>query len=146
MAETGVRNDPYLAFRFEVRIDDLALGGFQSCTGLQLDTDVQEYPEGGLNSYILKFPTRTKQTNITLKRGIVDRTIWDWYYGLTVGGVQLRNGSIAARDESGSSVVMEWQFKRAFPVKWLGPELNASQSAVAVETFEICHQGLERRR
>ena len=34
----------------------------------------------------------------------------------------------------------------AFPCKWIGPDLNAPQSAVAVETLELCHQGLERRR
>jgi len=146
MAETGARNDPFLAFRFEVRLDDLAVGGFSECSGLQLETEVHDYAEGGLNTHVRKFPTRTKQINITLKRGIVDRELWDWYYALTQGEVRFRNGSIIVRDPSGAQVVMEWQFRRAFPCKWIGPDLNATQSSVAVETLELCHQGLERRR
>jgi phage tail-like protein len=144
MAETGSRNDPYFAFRFEVQFDDIAVGGFSECSGLQLETEVFDYDEGGLNTHVRKFVTRTKQTNLTLKRGIVDRVMWDWYYDLTRGDIRFRNGSVVVRDPSGDNVVMEWQFRDAFPSKWLGPELNATQNSVAIETLEICHQGLER--
>ena len=145
MGSTGDRKDPFAAFRFEIKFDDLAAGGFSECSGMQLETEVQDYPEGGLNDVLRKFPTRTKQTNITLKHGIVDRAVWDWYYGLTQGTVRLRSGSILVRDPSGERVVMEWQFRRAFLCKWVGPDLNATQNSVAVETLELCHQGLERR-
>jgi phage tail-like protein len=145
MAETGNRNDPFPGFRFEVRLDDMPAAGFSECSGLQLDTEIYDYNEGGLNSYVLKFPVRTKQTNIVLKRGIVDRTMWDWYYALTLGTIRFRNGSILVRDPAGQSVVMEWQFRNAFPCKWHGPDLNATQNAIAVETVELCHQGLERQ-
>jgi phage tail-like protein len=145
MAVTSDRQDPFFAFRFEVKIDDLPVAGFSNCTGLQTDTDVLDYPEGGLNTHILKFPGRTKQANLVLKRGIVDRKIWDWYYNLTQGTVTFHNGSIVVRDPSGAQVVMEWQFSRAFPTKWTGPELNATASSVAVETLELCHQGLKRK-
>jgi phage tail-like protein len=36
-----------------------------------------------------------------------------------------------------------WFFKKGIPLRWRGPELNATQSAVAVESLEITHQGLE---
>jgi phage tail-like protein len=144
MADTGSRQDPFPAFRFEVKLDDLPVAGFSECTGLHLDTEVQEYTEGGLNSAVRKFPTRTKQSNIVLKRGIVDRVMWDWYFALTQGTVQPKNGSIVVRDPSGQTVVMAWQFREAFPCKWAGPDLNATQNTVAVETMELCHQGLER--
>jgi phage tail-like protein len=146
MANTSDRQDPFLAFRFEIKLDNLPVAGFSECTGLQLETEVQDYPEGGLNSYVRKFPGRIKQTNITLKRGIVDRTIWEWYYDLTQGKVTYRNGSITVRDPSGGQVVMEWRLTRAFPAKWMGPDLHATQNNVAVETLELCHQGLERRQ
>ena len=144
MATSGARNDPFLAFRFEVTLDELSVAGFSDCTGLQLETEVQDYSEGGLNTHLLKFPTRTKQANIVLKRGIVDREMWDWYWQLTQGLVWLRSGTVAVRDPSGGQVVIEWQFRDAFPCKWHGPELNAAQNSVAVETLELCHRGLER--
>jgi phage tail-like protein len=143
MPETGTRTDPYLAFRFEVRIDDLAVGGFSECSGLQLETDVQDFAEGGLNAHSWKFPGRTKQSNITLKRGIVDFNLWNWYYNLTLGNVQQKNGSIVVRDDVGAPA-MEWQFRAAFPNKWNGPQLEATQNNVAVETLELAHQGLVR--
>lgn len=146
MAETGARQDPFLAFRFEVTLDSMSVAGFTDCTGLQLETEVQDYNEGGLNTHLLKFPTRTKQANIVLKRGIVDREMWNWYYQLTQGLTWLRSGTIVVRDPSGEKVVIEWQFRDAFPCKWLGPELNAAQNNVAVETLELCHHGLERIR
>ena len=144
MAETGARNDPFPGFRFEIRLDDMPVAGFSECSGLQLETEVFDYNEGGLNEFVLKFPTRTKQSNLVLKRGIVDKNMWDWYFSLTQGVVRFRNGSVVVRDPSGNTVVMEWQFRRAFPCKWQGPELNATQNSIAVETVELCHQGLER--
>jgi phage tail-like protein len=144
MAESGDRRDPYLAFRFEVRLDSLAVAGFSECSGLQLEIEVQDYPEGGMNTFVRKFPGRVKQTNITLKRGIVDREMWDWYYDLTQGRLTMRNGSVRIRDPANEQIQVEWHFRDAFPCKWVGPDLNASQSNVAIESVEICHQGLER--
>jgi phage tail-like protein len=144
MAKNNERKDPFLAFRFEIKLDDTSVGGFSECSGIQLETEVHDYPEGGQNAYVEKFATRTKQSNITLKRGIVDRDLWDWYYKLIQGEFQFRNGSILVYDPSGSELVMEWQFRQAFPCKWQGPDLNAKQNNVAVEVFELCHHGLKR--
>jgi phage tail-like protein len=127
-------------------LDDLPSGGFSDVTGLQMETEVQDYAEGGLNTHIHKFPGRTKQVNLVLKRGIVDRVLWDWYWDLTRGRVHLRDGGIILRDPTGEQPVMEWHFYQALACKWTGPELNAMQSSIAVETLELCHQGLERRR
>jgi phage tail-like protein len=144
MPQTGQRNDPFLAFRFEVRIGVFPVAGFSDCTGLQLETEVQDYNEGGDNTRVLKFPTRTKQVNLVLKRGIVDRVLWDWYFALTQGFVLKQPGTVIVHDPSGQSDVVVWQFNDAFPCKWMGPELNASQNSVAVETLELCHSGLMR--
>ena len=142
MANT--RKDPFLAFRFEIKLDKQLVGGFSECSGIQLETKVHDYAEGGVNAFVHKFPTRTEQSNITLKRGIVDKKLWDWYYKLTQGEIEFRNSSILVHDPSGGQVVIKWEFERAFPCKWLGPELNAIQNNVAVETLELCHHGLKR--
>jgi phage tail-like protein len=42
-------------------------------------------------------------------------------------------------------VAAEWQVRDAFPCKWIGPDLAAEQSTVAIETVELCHHGLRRR-
>lgn len=144
MAESSSRRDPFLAFRFEVRISGLSLGGFSECTGLGLETEVEEYAEGGLNTHLRKFPGRTKQTNLTLKAGVADRVLHDWYTDLVAGRFERRDGSLLLHEPDGGAVVAQWEFVEAFPSKWTGPDLNATQSAVAVETLEICHEGLRR--
>lgn len=144
MPATSDRQDPIEAFRFEIRIDNLAAGGFSECTGLQIETEVMDYPEGGLNTHIRRFPGRSKQPNLVLKRGIAGRVLHDWYLNLVAGDIQFKNGSILVYDPSGETVEAEWEFESGFPCKWGGPDLNAQQSNVAMESIEICHQGLVR--
>lgn len=140
-------NDPIPAFRFEISLgEDLPVAGFSEVGGLSVELEVQEYAEGGINTHMHKLPGRTKQANLTLKRGIVDRKMWDWFYDITLGKFKSRNGAIRLRDPSGGDVVMEWYIYDAFPVKWSGPELNATQNSVAVESLELAHQGLVRRQ
>ncbi len=147
LAKTGSRDDPFVAFRFDLLFDeDRSYGGFSECSGLNLETQVQDFLEGGCNDHVHKFPTRTVQTNVVLKRGIVDQKLWQWYFDLTQGNVVTRNLTILVNDPAGGDVVMEFRLRQAFPCKWTGPDLNASQSSLAVETMELCHQGLERRQ
>ena len=144
MADT--RQDPFVAFCFEIRLDKQPVGGFSECSGIQLETKVHDYPEGGVNAFVQKFPTRTEQSNITLKRGIVNKELWDWYYKLVQGEIEFRTATILVHDPSGGQEVIKWEFERAFPCKWVGPNLNATQNSVAVETLELCHHGLKRLR
>ena len=144
MADSGSRKDPVPTFRFTVRFDDLPPGGFSDCSGLQMETEVQDFHEGGLNTHTWKFVTRAKQSNLTLKRGIVNKALWDWYQELTQGKMRFRNATILVHDPSGKNDVIEFQVIQAFPVKWVGPELSAAQNNIAVETVEFAHQGLER--
>ena len=54
---------------------------------------------------------------------------------------QLKNGSINVYDPPKKDAVMVWEFKQAFPVEFPGPDLNAQQNNVAVETLELSHPG-----
>jgi phage tail-like protein len=143
MTATDARNDPFVAFLFEIRADDMALGSFSECSGLQLETEFFDYSEGGQNSFLHKLPTLSKQSNVTLKRGVVDSTLWDWYWQLVEGSVQPRNLSIVLNDPGGERE-LEWRLLGALPCKWVGPDLNAAQNNLAVETLELCYQQLQR--
>ncbi|MFF0097522.1 phage tail protein [Streptomyces canus] len=145
MAATASRADPFLAFRFEVRLDDLPVGGFSDCGGLAVETEFFDYPAGGVNDHLLRFPGRSRQANLVLKRGIVDRLLWDWHADLVRGVVRFRNGTVVVRDPSGTVAQLRFEFRRALPVKWTGPELSAGGGQVAVESLEIAHHGLDRR-
>ena len=94
MSELGSRTYPFPGFRFEVRLDAVPVGGFSECGGLRLHTEIQDFAEGGLNTHVHKLPVRITQSDITLRRGVADRVLWDWYAELA-GGVVRREGPAA---------------------------------------------------
>lgn len=138
----SARKDPFVAFRFELRIDAMPPAGFSEVSGLSLQADVHDHVEGGNIAGIHRFPGQIRQGNLTLKRGLADRTLWTWFYGMAGGQVARRNGSVLVFDRAAGQVAMEIQFYRAFPVRWVGPDLNAGQSQIAIETLELAHAGL----
>ena len=141
----GVSGNPYLAFNFLVEIEGLVVGGFSEVTGLQIEVEVQDYREGGLNEYIHKLagPTRYP-SNVVLKHGLTDtETLWSWHQDVTQGIIQRRNGSIVLRDNAGEDK-LRWNFIEAYPVRWVGPDMRAGTAEVGVETLELVHRGLTR--
>jgi phage tail-like protein len=145
-AALGVRMDPYRAFRFHVEIDGLLAGGFTEISGLSLQTEVETVREGGLNEFEHKLPKGTKQTDITLKHGLIDiDLIWDWYRDVVNGTIERKSGSIYLLDETGVPAVC-WDFYDAFPIKWDGPTLNAASNTVATETLVIAHHGIDKSK
>lgn len=139
------RTDPYLACNFLVEIEGLVVAGFSEVTGLQVEIEVEDYREGGLNEYIHKLagPTRYP-SNLVLKRGLVDaETLWKWQQEVSQGRIKRSNGSIVLLDSSGQAK-WRWNFKDAYPVRWTGPELRAGTAEVALETLELVHHGLSK--
>jgi phage tail-like protein len=151
------RNDPLGVFNFCLTLVDSSgvsgalisaaanyqAAGFSECSGLEATVEVLEYKEGGVNDYTHKLPTRASFGNITLKHGVIpiDDDLWSWHNGFVLGSGTRRDGLIILMDESRTPAVV-WKFARGIPTKWVGPALNATQSAVAIESLEIAHEGL----
>lgn len=135
--------DPFITAKFWVEIDGVARAFFDECSGLQVETEVLTYAEGGLNSYTHKLPGRTSIGNLTLKRGVVqDDALWDWYNAVVNGQLTRRTVTILVYDnkvEAQSTPSIAWVLKDALPVKWIGPAFKANENAVAVNQLEfIC--------
>lgn len=139
------RKDPYLSFNFVVEIEGLIVGGFSEVTGLQVETVVETYREGGLNGYEHKLPGPTRYpSNLVLKRGLTDiETLWMWHRDVTQGKIARKNGTIHLLN-SQQATVLSWHFMQAYPVKWTGSDLRADSNTVAVETLEFVHRGIFR--
>jgi phage tail-like protein len=141
----GIRLDPYLACNFLVEIEGLLVGGFSEVTGLQVEVEVEDYKEGGLNEYVHKLagPTRYP-SNLVLKHGLmVADTLWEWHHEVTQGIIKRRNGSIILLN-SAREPRWWWNFRGAYPVRWSGPDLRAISAEVAIETLELVHRGLTK--
>jgi phage tail-like protein len=156
------RQDPLRAFNFQVSLTDssssgvgsalttvtlssvglMPVAGFSECSGLEGTLELHEHMAGGRNDGVLRFPTRMKWSNLTLKRGLGRGTdLWDWYAGFAVGRATRKDGVIVLQNESHEPQRV-WGFRRGLPIKYAGPSLNAAQSAVAIESIEIAHEGL----
>ena len=134
--------DPHLGLRFWVELGQIEVAGFRECSGLKMETEIEEYAEGGLNTYTHKLPKRVKYQNITLKRGMDEtQSLYNWYMKFANGQIERQNISIIVYNSVGKEV-MRWDLQRAFPCKWSGPELNADKGSVAIEILEIAHEGL----
>ncbi len=141
--------DPYTAYNYRLEIDGVESGGFSECSGLQMETQVYEYKEGGNNRTTLKFPEHTSYGNITLKRGItLSNDLIGWHRDIVDGTFKMNprtknpNVAIILRDEKGEDV-RRWNLVRALPVKWTGPDLKANADEIAIESLEIAHEGIE---
>ena len=139
---TGEIPDPYGNFNFLVELDGISRAAFQECSGFDSTIDVIEHREGGENTVLRKLPGMTKFSNIVLKWGVTDdRELYDWHRNVVQGDIERKNGSIVMLNRKGEEVV-RWNFMRAWPTKWDGPDFNAEGNDVAIETLELAHDGL----
>ena len=136
--------DPVAELRFKVSLPGRDLGRFRECTGLAAEIEVKDYNEGGVNDRVHKLPTRMKYPNLVLKRGVTyEDALLKWLYK-TQREAQRIAVTVSLIGPTGLPV-RSWSFADAFPIKWTGPNLNASSNQVATEQLEIVHSGMQFR-
>lgn len=125
-------------------------GGFQECSGLEVELDVQELQEGGRNDGVIRRIGRAKYQPLVLKRGMLVQTqsahtteLWQWLQNVASGtGIRRYDGIVEVRDPRGQRTVATWTFVRGLPAKVSGPQLNARTGEIAIEELHIAHEGL----
>lgn len=136
------RSDPYLDFRFKIAIAGIIEGSFAEFSGLQATTQTEDFIEGGVNTFVHKFPKETTFENLVLKRGLADSTaLWQWHREVILNNFTRRDVHILLLKEDLQGTARQWSFRKAYPVKWTGPTLKADSNAVAFETLELAHHG-----
>ncbi|MGJ7506592.1 phage tail protein [Variovorax sp. GT1P44] len=138
--------DKYMAFRFTVALDGRGpkvIGGFSDVSGLAAETEVETLRAGGMNANDVQLAGATKfPSRLVLKRGIADNEyLWKWYLEIMRGKISRKDVRIEIQSADGAAH-LAWHFLKACPVKWTGPELHASTSAVAFEAVELIHKGI----
>lgn len=141
---TGVRNDPYRGFNFRIEIDNVSLASFSEVSGLVADGDSVDYREGDeMVNWVRKLIGLRKFNVITFKRGYTqNKELWSWHVNIVNGTDDRRNGAIVLMDEARHDV-LRWNFRNGWINKIEGPSLNATSNTVAMESMELCHEGLE---
>lgn len=151
------------SYYYRVTIDGDEMG-FSEVTGLQSELVTEEVNVGGWNSHTFKLPIRVKHSNLVLKRAINTKVLNNVVYNpgdskskiydnwikkvLYMDGNLnkklkekdlLKDIAVYLIDPNGE-VIMSWTVMKALPVKWNLSNMNAKESAVAIETIEFVYQ------
>jgi phage tail-like protein len=126
-------------FQIEVPGLDTVIGTFSQCSGLELQFDVYEYQEGGNNDFVHQLPGPVRYPNLVLTGVVTDQdALFRWFWATHTKAERKEiTLTLKSRDKSRS-----WTFADAFPVRWVGPQLEAGGNHVGTETLEIAHTGL----
>src|SRR5262245_52571609 len=109
----------YPGSRFLIEARGITEGLFSECSGLQAETEIFEWEEGGLNEYRHRLPGRVKYTNLVLKRGVALKDLWEWYLDTARGTITRKQLSIVLYSYQGEPE-MRWNIDGALPIKWVG--------------------------
>lgn len=142
-------NQPLLNYNYRVEIEGLLVAGFSEVSGLEQEIEIEEYKESGVD-FVHKFPSGIKYSNIVLKKGMTDASTLREWYELVLKSVRYKKNPIPKKpivyislmDSQGEEKV-RFSIKSVYPIKWIGPQLNANASEVAIETLELVHEGFE---
>lgn len=134
---------PVSAFHFQVEWGGTRIG-FTEVSGLTVELQTIDYREGSAQEYqVTKMAGIPQYSNITLKRGIfrADNEFFQWLNTVKMNDIQRREITISLLNEE-HEPVMVWKVKDAWPCKVEGPSLNSTGNEVAIESIELCHEGL----
>ncbi len=114
---------------------------FQSVTGLDVQMETETIKEGGENRFEHVVPTRTKYSDLVLKRGLLSpatrSAITGWCKkAFDEYRVQPINLVVQLLNED-HEPIMKWDVIHAWPKNWKLGELNAERSEVLIETLEL---------
>ncbi|MDH5382962.1 MAG: phage tail protein [Cyclobacteriaceae bacterium] len=118
--------------------------GFTEVSGLTVELQTIDYKVGSsFEHQVTKMPGIPQYSNITLKRGIYseDNEFFRWLNTVRKEKIERRDLTISLLNEEHEPVTC-WHIKDAFPCKVEGPTLNSTGNEVAVESIELCHEGL----
>lgn len=116
-------------------------GLFTSVSGLTMEVEYETYSEGGSN-YPRFFFKETKPQVLVLEQGVI--TDQDAFSELMKdciqGAMKPVRGEITLYDTFGN-IKRTWLIEEAYLQKYVGPDLNSNQAALAVSRVELIYNG-----
>jgi phage tail-like protein len=149
------RFDPYKNFKFRVKWDGRYVAGVSRVGALRRSTEVISHRDGGDPSSERKSPGQTTYEPITLERGVThDLEFEQWAnkaWTLRAGlGAEAslkdfrKDVIIEVYNETGQ-VVLAYRVYRCWVSAYTAlPDLDASASAIAIQSIQLEHEGWER--
>lgn len=157
---------PMTSMNFVVTAGDGAVAAFSEISGIEASVDVVEFRQGNSPSLApMKIPGLVHHGNVTMKYGyILGDSFRDWVAacvsserGVTTNGSTFRRDVRVELLDTAAAKPMQtgvnnnaaaagqgsvWVFKDAWITKYNGPDMNAMNSEVAVESIELAYESL----
>src|SRR3954447_19317040 len=108
-----------LSMRFHVQVDDINLGGWSSCDGLNVDFGLKSIRSGGNNDYRAWVPDGITYSKLVLKRAMSKHSsavIMGWLR--TMIDPQKSQGATITLLDSHSDEVAQWTLRNVRPSSW----------------------------
>ncbi len=148
----GFHGDTPVASRFLFEVDDIEIGVFTEVSGLELKVAVEEFQEGGENSFTHQLPGRISWPHIVLKRGVTDSDALFKWVNQSAGDAFAANGNRLTRSTGAITIVntknereRAWEFSEVFAVRWTGPNFDVTSGEPLQEELEIAHHGFRSK-
>ncbi|MBQ1548466.1 MAG: phage tail protein [Lachnospiraceae bacterium] len=162
MAETAYENSnglsyPLTKMNFRVSVDGVdGAAAFNQVTGLDAQIDVIEFRQGNANSLSpVKIPGLVKHGNVTLRFGYtLNNAFKTWIQecvserrgpiprnNVLIELIDINGGAPQTTSDAVSTAdARVWQLTNAWVAHYTGPELDAANSDVALESVEIAFE------
>lgn len=148
---------PLTKMNFLVTVDGVSgTAAFSEVSGIEATVDVIEFRQGNAHSLApVKIPGLVKHGNVTLKFGYtLDSAFKTWIQEcvsetrgemprsrVQIEMIDINGGAPTSLVESITGTRV-WVLTNAWVTKYTAPDLNASQSEVAIETVELAYEEL----
>jgi phage tail-like protein len=149
----ATRFDPYLGFRFQIKIDGQSVAGLNKCSALTRTTEVTPWYEGGDSSGPHQIPGKTTYAAITLEAGVThDTTFEQWankvnnFQGDPAMSLATfrKDITVEVYNPQGQKVLAYNVFRCWVSEYQALPQLDASSNAVMISHIKLENEGWVR--
>jgi phage tail-like protein len=136
---------PPVGFHFRIEVLGLPTNDndvrFTEVSGLSVEMGTEEIAEGGENRFVQKYPIRAKYPELVLKRGVLlNSEVVNWVRECIEDfNIQPKNIDIMLLNDE-HQPLLTWHVINAYPTKWTVSDLNATSSAVLIESMQLYYQ------
>ena len=143
----NLQPEPVPGYKFQVFINNIRLG-FSRVTNIEESIETEPFQEGGVNDrvYSLRRPISAERT-LVFERGLADRSLVTDLLTLrfAVGQRIPQDILILVGGRSGAIATL-YQVHGAVVKKWSVNDLDAMNSQVLIERFEVAYETLENHQ
>ena len=93
-----------------------------------------------MNDVVHRLPGAMSYPNLVMSNGLTSRAVEEWF-AQTRLGAERHTLTVTFLDNSGKAL-RAWSFAEAYPIRWTGPVLAATEGNVAAEELEVAHGGM----